>query len=100
MSTTQLAAEQASGYNLHISFSVGPKNEFLPGADVVVQNSQGHPVFTLNQADPLVYVQLPAGKYTVVTTRSGEKRRSTVDVGNGSAHAVNVHWSNAQYAAS
>jgi hypothetical protein len=92
--------QQSSGYNLHMSFSVGSKNEYLPNEDVVVQNSQGHPIFTLNQAGPLVYVQLPAGKYTVVTTRHGEKRSSSVDIGNGSAHALNIHWSNAQYTAS
>ncbi|CAI8901064.1 Carboxypeptidase regulatory-like domain-containing protein [Pseudomonas sp. IT-P253] len=90
--------QQTHGYNLHMSFSVGQANEYLPDANVVIQSPQGHTVFTLDQAGPLVYVQLPAGKYTVVTTRNGEVRRSTVEVGNGHAHELNIHWSNAQYA--
>jgi len=90
--------QQNHGYNLRMSFSVGPANEYIPDVDVVVQNAQGHPVLTLNQAGPLVYMQLPAGKYTVVTTLNGQERRNTVDVGNGPARELNLHWSGDQYA--
>ncbi|RON59071.1 carboxypeptidase regulatory-like domain-containing protein [Pseudomonas frederiksbergensis] len=92
--------QQNHGYNLRMSFSVGPANEYIPDVDVVVQNAQGHSVFTLNQAGPLVYVQLPAGKYTVITTRHGQERRNTVDVGSGPARDLNLHWSGDQYVGS
>ncbi|MVV48607.1 carboxypeptidase regulatory-like domain-containing protein [Pseudomonas sp. PB120] len=90
--------EQAHGYNLHMSFSVGSANEYLPGVNVVVQDTHGHSVFSLDQAGPLVYVSLPAGKYTVVTTRNGQERRNTVDIGSGAARELNIHWSGDQYA--
>lgn len=89
--------QQSHGYNLHMSFSIGPANEYLPDVNVVVQNAQGHPVFSLDQAGPLVYVQLPPGKYTVVTTRNGQERRNTVDIGSGPARDLNLHWTGEQY---
>jgi len=90
--------QHSHGYNLHMSFSVGPANEYLPDVSVVVQNAQGHSVFSLDQAGPLVYVQLPPGKYTVVTTRNGQERRNTVDIGSGPARDLNLHWAEEQYA--
>jgi hypothetical protein len=49
-------------------------------------------VLTLSQAGPLVYVQLPAGKYTVVTTRHGETKRDTTDVGKDNVRNLVFNW--------
>jgi hypothetical protein len=89
------AIQQAKGYNLHMTFSVGSLNEYIPDVDVVIQKAQGQTVLTLNQAGPLVYVQLPAGKYTVVATRNGEVRRDVTDVGEGTARNLVFHWGEA-----
>ena len=86
------AIQQTTGYNLHMTFSVGSENKYIPDVDVVIQKSQGQTVLTLNQAGPLVYVQLPPGKYTVAATRNGETRRETADVGSGPARNLVFHW--------
>ncbi|MGY2185974.1 hypothetical protein D3C87_1426750 [compost metagenome] len=86
------AIQQATGYNLHMTFSVGPENKYIPDVDVLVQKAPGQTVLTLSQAGPLVYVQLPAGKYTVVATRNGEERRDTADIGSGAARNLVFHW--------
>jgi hypothetical protein len=86
------AIQQSSGYNLHMTFSIGSQNEYVPDVDVLVQKASGQTVLTLNQAGPLVYVQLPAGKYTVVATRNGEERRDVTDVGSGAARNLVFHW--------
>lgn len=86
------AIQQAQGYNLHMTFSIGPENKYVPDVDVVIQNAPGQTVLTLSQAGPLVYVQLPAGKYTVVATRNGEARHDTADVGSGTARNLVFHW--------
>jgi len=86
------AIEQAKGYNLHMMFSVGPGNKFIPDVNVTVQNGSGQSVLTLEGAGPLVYVQLPPGKYKVLATRNGEERRDTADVGNGAARNLVFHW--------
>ncbi|MEO6680016.1 MAG: carboxypeptidase regulatory-like domain-containing protein [Pseudomonas sp.] len=90
------AIQQAKGYNLHMTFSIGVDNKYIPDVDVVIQKAQGQTVLTLSQAGPLVYVQLPAGKYTVVATRNGEAKRDTTDVGSGTARNLVFHWNGDQ----
>jgi hypothetical protein len=87
------AIQQTTGYNLHMTFSIGPDNKYIPDVDVVIQRAQGQTVLALSEAGPLVYVQLPAGKYTVVATRNGEVRRDTADIGGSAAHNLVFHWS-------
>ncbi|MHC8392283.1 carboxypeptidase regulatory-like domain-containing protein [Pseudomonas sp. LB3P93] len=86
------AIQQTTGYNLHMTFSVGPENKYIPDVDVVIQKAPGQTVLTLSQAGPLVYVQLPPGKYTVVATRNGEAKHDTTDVGSGTARNLVFHW--------
>lgn len=86
------AIQQATGYNLHMTFSVGVENKYVPDVDVVIHNAQGQTLLTLTQAGPLVYVQLPPGKYTVTATREGEARRDTTDVASGTARNLVFHW--------
>jgi hypothetical protein len=86
------AIQQATGYNLHMTFAVGADNKYIPDVDVVIQKDQGQTVLTLNEAGPLVYVQLPPGKYTVVATRNGVERRETADIGAGAARNLVFHW--------
>ena len=87
------AIQQAKGYNLHMTFSIGVENKYVPDVDVVIQKDRGQTVLTLSQAGPLVYVQLPPGKYTVVATRNGEAKHDTADVGSGTARNLVFHWS-------
>lgn len=86
------AIQQTTGYNLHMTFSVGSQNEYIPDVNLLIQKAPGQTVFTLSQAGPLVYVQLPAGKYTVVATRNGEERRDTANIGSGAARNLVFHW--------
>ncbi|RON17558.1 hypothetical protein BK660_23180 [Pseudomonas brassicacearum] len=89
------AIQQTTGYNLHMTFSVGPQDEYIPDVQLLVQNAKG-PVLTLSQAGPLVYVQLPAGKYTVVATRNGEEKRDTTDIGSAGARNLVFHWNGSE----
>ena len=90
------AIQQATGYNLHMTFAIGPENKYVPDVDVVIQKTSGQTVLTLSDAGPLVYVQLPLGKYTVVATRNGEERRDTAEVGSGAARNLVFHWNSAE----
>lgn len=89
------AIQQSSGYNLHMTFSVGAQNEYTADVDVMIQQSPGQTILTLNQTGPLVYVQLPPGKYTVVATRKGETRHDVTDVGAGVPRNLVFHWNDA-----
>ena len=87
------AIQQSTGYNLHMTFAVGAQDQYTADVDVVIQKSPGQTVLTLSQTGPLLYVQLPPGKYTVVATRNGETRRDVTDVGSGTARNLVFHWS-------
>ena len=89
------AIQQSTGYNLHMTFAVGAQDQYTADVDVVIQKSPGQTVLTLSQTGPLVYVQLPPGKYTVVATRTGETRRDVTDVGSGTARNLVFHWNDA-----
>ena len=86
------AIQQTTGYNLHMTFSIGPEGKYVPDVELVIQSTQGQSVLTLSQAGPLVYVQLPAGKYTVVATRHGEAKRDTTDVGKDNVRNLVFNW--------
>jgi hypothetical protein len=90
------AIEQAQGYNLHMTFAIGPENKYVPDVAVTVQDVPGQTLLTLSDAGPLVYVQLPPGKYSVVATRSGEERRDTAEVGSGAARKLVFHWNTSE----
>ncbi|RAI66297.1 carboxypeptidase regulatory-like domain-containing protein [Pseudomonas fluorescens] len=89
------AIQQTTGYNLHMTFSVGAGNEYTSDVSVVIQKDPGQTVLTLNDAGPLVYVKLPAGKYTVIATRKGETRHDVANVDSGAAHSLVFHWNDA-----
>lgn len=86
------AIQQSAGYNLHMTFAVGMQNLYTADVDVMIQKAPGQTVLTLNQTGPLVYVQLPPGKYTVVATRNGEPRRDAAEIGGGAARNLVFHW--------
>lgn len=86
------AIQQTTGYNLHMTFSIGPEGKYVPDVELVIQSTQGQSVLTLSQAGPLVYVQLPAGKYTVVATRHGEAKRDATDVGKDNVRNLVFNW--------
>ena len=85
------AIQQSSGYNLHMTFAVGAQDEYTADVDVTIKKT-GQTVLALSQTGPLVYVQLPPGKYTVVATRKGETRQDVTDVGGGAARNLVFHW--------
>jgi len=90
------AIGQAQGYNLHMTFAIGPENKYVPDVAVTVQNASGQTVLTLADAGPLVYVQLPPGKYSVVATRNGEERRDTADIGSAATRKLVFHWNSSE----
>ncbi|MDT9642457.1 carboxypeptidase regulatory-like domain-containing protein [Pseudomonas sp. JV245A] len=88
------AIQQAKGYNLHMTFSVGSGNEYTSDVDVLIQNPQGHQLLSLSGVGPIVFVQLPAGRYQVITTRKGLEQQSMVDMKVAAMRDLNIHWNN------
>ncbi len=86
------AIQQAKGYNLHMTFSAGPANEYTPDVSLAIQNMQGQSVLALSDIGPIVYVQLPPGKYVVAATRAGQEKRNDIELKDGAVRDLVFHW--------
>lgn len=42
------ALQQTKGYNLHLTFSTGPANQYVSNVDLVIQTESGKPVLSLS----------------------------------------------------
>jgi hypothetical protein len=86
------ALKQTQGYNLHMTFSSGPSNQYLGSVDVVIQDTKGTSLLSLSQVGPMIYVKLPAGKYIVLATLNGNQQRNTIALDGKSTGTRNFHW--------
>ena len=86
------ALRKTPGYDLHVELSTGPEGKFQSGATVDIQNAQGQPVLSVTDAGPLLYVQLPPGKYKVTGNAQGETVQQLVTVNGKTPATVNLNW--------
>jgi len=86
------ALRKTTGYDLHVELSTGPEGKFQSGATVDIQNAQGQPVLSVTDAGPLLYVQLPPGKYKVTGNAQGETVQQLVTVKGKAPATVNLNW--------
>jgi hypothetical protein len=81
-----IQAAKAS-YNVHIT-NIGAENAFVGESEIRISNSNDVELLRVN-AGPLLYVQLPAGKYTIHATRGDETKNLPLTVG-GKKKSVDV----------
>ncbi|MGE8058467.1 carboxypeptidase regulatory-like domain-containing protein [Pseudomonas sp. NPDC089547] len=86
------ALRKTPGYDLHIELSTGPEGKFESGANVDIQSAQGHSVLSVTDAGPLLYVQLPPGKYKVTGNAQGQTVQQMVTVNGKSPATVSLNW--------
>lgn len=86
------ALRKTPGYDLHVELSTGPEGKFQSGANVDIQNAQGQSVLSLMDAGPLLYVQLPPGKYKVTGNAQGQTVQQLVTVNGKTPTTVDLNW--------
>ncbi|AYN16162.1 hypothetical protein CHR29_13830 [Pseudomonas monteilii] len=86
------ALRKTPGYDLHVELSKGPEGKFQSGANVDIQNAQGQPVLSVMDAGPLLYVQLPPGKYKVTGNAQGQTVQQMVTVNGKAPTTVSLNW--------
>lgn len=86
------AIQQVQGYNLHLTFSTGPENKYVPDVDLAIHGGQGQTLLQLSQVGPMVYVKLPPGHYNLVASRNGVQQLGAVNLVPGQTGTVNLHW--------
>ncbi|XDF34771.1 hypothetical protein RBH89_21550 [Paracidovorax avenae] len=82
----------AQDWPLRMTFSEHKDNEFTADVKLLVTDQRGAPMLVLNNAGPMTYAMLPAGKYRVTATQHGvtESREVTLDGKHG--RDVYFHW--------
>jgi len=79
-------------FSLRLEFSERRDNEFVVGADVLISDLRGNPVFILPYAGPIVNVALPEGEYRVTASFQGETINRLVSIRGKSGQDVYFHW--------
>ncbi|MFP4294709.1 MAG: hypothetical protein ACOC00_01100 [Halothiobacillaceae bacterium] len=81
-------AEAGADFPLRLEFSRGARGEFVSDVQVRLTHSAGEPVFQAGSDGPLMYVDLPDGRYAGEASFRGETRSFSVDVpARGQVHA-------------
>ncbi len=79
-------------YNLHLTFSEGRSNAYVSDIKLTINNLRGKTLLALEQAGPLVYVKLPAGRYDISAELEGRIEKRRVVVGAKMPKTVQFHW--------
>lgn len=83
---------RSEGYNLKVDL-VTYQGTYLAGLPISIEDSQGKQVLEVETNGPWLYVQLPAGRYTVQATHDGSLKKRTARVDEG-LELIMLHWKN------
>ncbi|MDE2456731.1 MAG: hypothetical protein KGL43_24345, partial [Burkholderiales bacterium] len=87
------AIEQAGkDYSLHLTFSVGPHNDYTGPVKLQIEDKAGKSVFALDGAGPLTDVALPPGAYRVKADYGEVEQAARVEIKAGSPRVLHLHW--------
>ena len=81
-----------SEYNLRLTFSEGPKNDYVTNVVLRIADAKGHTVLALDDAGPLTQVKLAPGRYSVSTRYAENERTQAVEVRAGTPAELNLHY--------
>ena len=76
-------------YNTHITNASVEGGAFVGDTEIIITNKDGAEVLHV-MAGPLLYVQLPAGKFTLTATHGEEHKTQTITIGGKKKSGANV----------
>lgn len=82
----------AKKFTLNLLFSHGSAGEYLTDTNVNIYNEQSELVFRIKGAKPMLYVNLPAGTYTILASNHGERLRHKLTIEGNSNQKVILNW--------
>lgn len=81
----------AADYSLGLTFA-SDSGAYLADVAVRVLDAKGRAVFDTVVRNPIVLVDLPAGRYSIEATYQGRTQRSSVELAKGKSRAVTLRW--------
>ncbi|MFA7351490.1 MAG: hypothetical protein WC009_12080 [Methylotenera sp.] len=82
----------AKRYTLNLLFSEGKVGRAVTGHNVDIYNEQDQQVFRLKNAQPVLYVNLPAGNYMVLANNNGVKLRHKFSLKENITQKIILNW--------
>ena len=82
----------AKRYTLNLLFSEGKVGRAVAGHNVDIYNEQDQQVFRLKNAQPVLYVNLPAGNYMVLANNNGVKLRHKFSLEENTTQKIILNW--------
>lgn len=82
----------AKKFTLNLLFSEGTSGRWVTDVNVNVYNQNDERVFRIVGAKPLLYINLPAGTYTILANNNGEKLRHKLTIEDSVNQKVILNW--------
>ncbi len=83
---------QAKQFTLNLLFSEGTSGRWVTDLNVNIYNEQDALVFRIVGSKPMLYVNLPAGTYTILANNDGQKLRHQFTVEEGVSQRIILNW--------
>lgn len=83
--------QHGSSYPVALQFSKGQRGAFVSSVDVNIRATDGETRFEATTDGPMIYIDLPPGRYSVTTRYQGHDRDFTLQVPTSgqTSHSVN-----------
>lgn len=82
----------AGNFSLNLQFSEGTAGQYASDINVKIYDENSNLVFKIKKSQPLLYVNLPAGTYTVVAVNQGVKLRHKLSIEDGTSQKITLNW--------
>lgn len=88
----QAMQELSPQYNLKLMFADKVTGEYRSGLSVEVRDMRGNVRLQADDTGPMLYAQLPPGRYRVTANVDGQQQQRTVTVGRQGSRSTAFYW--------
>ncbi len=88
----QALQELAPQYNVKMTFADRSTGDYRSGVALEVRDMRGNVRLRTEDAGPMLYAQLPPGRYHVTANVDGQQQQRTITVGRGGGKATAFYW--------
>ena len=83
---------QAKNFTLNLLFSEGTSGRWVTDANVNIYDEASNLVFRIIASEPMLYVNLPAGTYTILANNAGQKLRHKITIEQNVNQRIILNW--------
>lgn len=88
----QAMAELSPQFNVKMTFADRVTGDYRSGVAVEVRDMRGNVRMQTDDAGPMLYAQLPPGRYRLTANVDGQQQQRTITVGNAGSKSTAFYW--------